>query len=445
MAKDRKKAEPGIEEQAAGPGEPGNAAADNNLVNTVWNFLSSMKLGIILLLVLAVASIIGTIWVPKDPFTGQPDYLKFYNNPLFNILLGLLALNLLVCSLNRLKGVVNTLKGPKPDFSENFVKNLKSGASLKLKTPPEQAAERVMALLKKRGYRVFSKQEEDSFKISSDKGHLGIFGPYLSHLSFFIIILAMMIKFSGLIGFDGTFAGWEGETYSLGQVQGIDNVDPEDYFDIRVNNFRTEYRPDGKEIKQWFSDMTVIDGGNTFDFTIFVNQPLVYKGIKFYQSSFGHQFSGKVTGPEASDQQFNIGMQDYIQPPGTQLFFVPMGFEDAANAVKLLIYKGQQLVYDGQATVNTPFKYEDSEVTFEGVRSYTVLSTKKDPGVPIIGAGSILLMVAIVISFIFRQRRVWSAVLPEKDGSLVQIGGISVKDKRGLDSDIDDIISELKN
>jgi len=416
-----------------------------NIVNVVWDFLSSMKLGITLLLVLAVVSIVGTIWVPVDPFTQQPDYLKFYNNPLFNMLLGLLALNLLVCSLNRWKVITSTLKGPNVNIPENFIKNLKSGAGTKIGADVSDAAQRVKDLLKKKGYRVFSSEGEDMFKVASDRGHLGILGPYLTHLSFFIMILAIMIKFSGLVGFDGTFVGWEGQTYSLGQVEGIRNVDPADYFDIKVNNFRTEYRPDGQEVKQWLTDLTVIDGTNTFNYTVFVNKPLVYKGMKFYQSAYGHNFSGKTSGPGGQDQPFEVGtQQQYVQAPGTDIALVPTGFEDATKKVKLRIYKQGQWVDEAEAVLNSPFKYENAQVTFEGVNSYTVLSAKKDPGVPIIGIGSIVLILGVVFSFLLRQRRIWAVIKPEQGGSVVQIGGISAKDKRGLDRDLDDIITELK-
>ncbi len=444
MAEDKRPAGSGGQEQNVLPGENGTLSNDDGIINKAWNFLSSMKLGIILLLILAVASIIGTIWVPRDPFTGQPDYLKFYNNPIFNILLAFLSLNLLVCSLNRWKAIKNTLKGPNVEVSENFIKSLKSGSSFKVKSGPAETSEEIRNLLKKKGYRVFGKDAGDTYKIAADRGHLGILGPYLTHLSLFIIIVAVMIKFSGLVGFDGTFAGWEGQTYSIGQTQGIQNVDPADFFDIRINNFRTEYRPDGTEIKQWFSDVTVIDGLKTFDFSIYVNKPLVYKGMKFYQSSYGHQFSGKFSGPSAKDQQFNVAMQEYIQPAGTDLTFVPMGYEDATKEVKFRIYKGNRWVAEEEAVLNTPFKYENAEVKFENVISYTVLSAKKDPGVLIVGIGSLLLIVGIIISFILRQRRIWSVVVPEKGGSLVHIGGISAKDKHGLDTDLEEIAEELK-
>lgn len=444
MAQDNNQAEPGNEEQNVSPGEARASQNDENIVNKIWNFLSSMKLGITLVLLLAVASIVGTIWVPTDQF-GQQDFTVYYNNPLFKLLLGLLALNLLVCSLNRWKAITSTLKGPKADISEGFVKNLKSGGSVKLKNGPIQVGEKVKDLLRKRGYRVFTKQDGEVFKVSSDRGHLGIFGPYLTHLSFIIIIVAIVIKFSNIVGFDGTLVGFVGQTYSLGQVEGIQNVDSADYFDVKINNFRTEYRPDGS-VKQWYSDVTVIDKGQAQPpFSIYVNNPLVYKGIKFYQSSYGSQFSGSSSGPSAKDQPFTVGTQQYIQPPGTDITFVPLAYEDAQKMIVLATYKGNSQVGEDRVALNTPFKYENTEVKFAQANNYTVLSVKKDPGVPVIGVGSILLILGVMISFLLRQRRIWSVVAPDKDGSIVYIGGIAAKDKRGLDNDLEQVMTQLKN
>ncbi len=445
MAKAKKPVESEIEDQNAAPPDGTGGSADSNIINVVWNFMSSMKLGIILLLILAVVSIVGTLWVPTDPMTGQPDYLKFYNNPFFNILMGLLALNLLICSLNRWKSVANTLGGPKTDISEGFVKNLKSGASAKVKQGPAQAAQKVADLLKKRGYRVFSKQDGDTYKIASDKGHLGILGPYLTHISFIVMIVAIMIKFSGLVGFEGGLTGIVGETYDLSAVEGVANIDPSRYFDMKVDNFRTEYRPDGS-IQQWYSDVTVTDktDSSSFKYSIYVNHPLIYKGIKFYQSSYGQAFKGKFSGPSAKDQPFTVLANNYIQPAGTDITFIPVGYDESTKKVAVRTYKGNNYVDEKQADLNSPVKYEQAEVTFNSAPPYTYLTVKKDPGVPVIGVGSGLLVLGMAVSFLLRQRRVWSVVIPEKDGSMVYIGGLANKDKHGLDTDLETIVKELK-
>lgn len=442
MAKNKKTADTSTEEKIQEIGQPGTGAKETNVVDVVWNFLSSMKLGIALLLIMAISSIIGTVWVSQDPLTGQEDFARYYNAWPFRILMALLALNLLICSLNRWKSVINTLRGPASDFSDKFVKNLKSLRSFKLKDRPEQAAVKVEDLLKKKGYRIFTNNQGEEIKVSSDRGHLGILGPYLTHLSFIIMLVAIMIKFSGISGFDGMMSGVVGQTVNLGEVQGIQNVDPSEYFNIKIDNFRTVYRPDGS-IQQWYSDVTVIDKDKTFNQSISVNHPLIYKGIKFYQMSYGSQFTGTWSGANAKNQQFNVGTQNPVQTD-TDITFVPLSFDNNTKKITVELYKGSQDIGQQQVDLNTPFKYEGAEITFASADAYTVLSVKKDPGVPIIGAGSILLIIGVIISFLLRQRRIWAVVTPEKDGSMVNIGGISPKDKRGLDEDLDAITSEIK-
>jgi cytochrome c biogenesis protein len=82
----------------------------------ILSFLSSLKLTITLLIIIAVASILGTI-IPQQYEGGEsfrhlgPGLVKVFNSlQLFDmyhsvwfiILMGLLSLNLIVCSLNRL-------------------------------------------------------------------------------------------------------------------------------------------------------------------------------------------------------------------------------------------------------------------------------------------------------------------------------------------------------
>lgn len=442
MAKETKTVDSGGEAQEIIKDNAGDTNG-GGIVDKAWNFLSSMKLGIILLLVIAIVSIVGTIWVPKDQF-GRENFTAFYNSFLFRALLVLLALNLLICSLNRWKSIVSTFRGPKPEIAEGFVKNLKGSSSFKVKNGVNQTGERIKGLLKAKGYRVFTKEEDGVYKLSSDKGHWGILGPYLTHLSFIIMIIAIIIKFSGLVGFEGTLVGMVGGTYDLTQVRDVQGkIDLKNNFNIKVNNFRSEYRPDGS-VKQWYSDVTVIDNNNTFNYSIYVNNPLVYKGIKFYQMSYGYQFSGKYSGPGAQDQPFTIGMQDYVQPQGTDLAFIPTGFNDTTQKVQLTIYKGNQVVKEDEVAPNTPYQFEQASIVFDKPSSYTVLSVKKDPGVPVVGLGSLLLMAGVIISFILRQRRIWAFVKQEKEGALVQIGGVSAKDRRGMTEDIEAIIAELK-
>ena len=88
-----------------------------NQSHIVWRFFSSVKLTIVLLIILAVASIVGTL-IPQMPQREIVDFARglspglrklfffldlfdLYHAPWFRMLLGCLTLNLVVCSLDR--------------------------------------------------------------------------------------------------------------------------------------------------------------------------------------------------------------------------------------------------------------------------------------------------------------------------------------------------------
>lgn len=207
MAKKNKQpaAEPVQSKELIAEEELASADGDVNIVAKAWDFLSSMKLGIVLLLVLALVSIVGTIF-PKNPVTGQQDFVKFYNNWFFRILMATLALNLLVCSLNRLRHITGTLRGPKPMVSDAFLRNLKTSDAFQIKEESGIVALRLQDILRRKGYRTFTDNTASKSYVAADRGRWGILGPYLSHISFFIMIVAILVKFSGFVGFEGDLA-----------------------------------------------------------------------------------------------------------------------------------------------------------------------------------------------------------------------------------------------
>lgn len=425
---------------------PASDGNDGNIIGTIWDFFSSMKLGIILLLVLAVVSIVGTIYIPKDPMTGQQDFTRFYNNLFFRILMSLLAFNLLVCSLNRWKHIISTLKGPKLQVGESFLKNLKTGAVFQLKEDAGATAGRLQDILRRQGYRIFNESREGNTYIAADRGRWGILGPYLTHISFIIMIVAIMLKFSGLVGFEGDLATVVGKTHNLREVNKLQNVTTDEYFDIRLDKFETQYRPDGS-VQEWRSSVTVIDKDKTFPFVIKVNHPLVYKGIKFYQMSYGFYFAGKVNSASGGAKDFalmtNTG-NSYTDAPGTDIIFLPEAFNRDSNKVALRIFKGQQEVGTNEAELNKPFTYETASITFTEATDYSFFSVKRDPTVPYMGFGSGLLTAAMIFSFLVKHRRIW-AVVKDRDGAAeVLMGGLSQKHKADFQRDFDSIVYEVK-
>ncbi|MFH1563283.1 MAG: cytochrome c biogenesis protein ResB [Nitrospirota bacterium] len=100
-------------------------------------------------------------------------------------------------------------------------------------------------------------------------------GYFATHLSFLIILSG------GLIG---SLWGFKDYLYlKEGEVQQV----PQTNFYIKLNKFWLEYYPDSKMIKDYKSNLSIIENGKEIlTKTIEVNYPLNYKGIRFYQASY---------------------------------------------------------------------------------------------------------------------------------------------------------------
>ncbi|MDI6736474.1 MAG: cytochrome c biogenesis protein ResB [bacterium] len=100
-------------------------------------------------------------------------------------------------------------------------------------------------------------------------------GYFATHLSFLIILSGGMI---------GSLWGFKDNLYlKEGEVRHV----PQTNFHIKLNKFWLEYYPDSKMIKDYKSNLTIIENEKEIlTKTIEVNEPLSYKGIRFYQASY---------------------------------------------------------------------------------------------------------------------------------------------------------------
>ncbi|MFZ5641435.1 MAG: cytochrome c biogenesis protein ResB, partial [Bacillota bacterium] len=305
--------------------------------------------------------------------------------------------------------------------------------------------------LRRKGYRTFNESRDGTTYIAADRGRWGILGPYLSHISFIIMIVAILFKFSGLVGFEGDLITVVGKTHNLGEVSKLKNVTLDEYFDIRLDNFRTVYNNNdpNQGIKDWYSDVTVIDKNKnqTYPFTIEVNRPLVHNNIKFYQMSYGFYFAGKVSSASGGSNNFELMTNtgnSYTQAPGTDIYFVPDAINPYTKKIDVHIYKGNQEAATQQAELGKPLTYETAAIEFTDARDYSLFSVKRDPTVPYMGFASILLIVAVTYSFLVKHRLVW-AVVEERDGNAdIRMGGLSQKHKADFQKDFETIVNELK-
>ncbi|MFN3535773.1 MAG: cytochrome c biogenesis protein ResB, partial [Desulfatiglandales bacterium] len=187
-----------------------------------WRFFRSVKLTIILLVVMAIFALIGTLIPQREeaaravPF-WDPKILEIffrlglfdlYHSFVFRLLLLGLAINIVVCSLDRLPKSIKLAThslGPAPDtvFERPIV-------ALRAK----EMEARVMVEKLKKALRLFGGKAQiadlgNRIYGHSEYGRLSYFGVYVVHLSVLVILIGGII--GSIWGFEGYVNILEGD------------------------------------------------------------------------------------------------------------------------------------------------------------------------------------------------------------------------------------------
>jgi cytochrome c biogenesis protein len=298
-------------------------------------------------------------------------------------------------------------------------------------------------ILQKQRYKIF--QEKDDI-LYARKGIVGRIGPIIVHVGIVTILLGGI--WGAMTGFMAQEMVASGDTFqvkniidagplALGQV-------PKDW-SLRVNRFWIDYTPTGG-IDQFYSDMSVLnDKGQEVDHKkIFVNEPLRYHGVTFYQTDWG-----------LSAVRVRLNNSPIFQLPMAQLdtkgkgriwgTWIPTK-PDLSEGVSLLAkdLQGMVLIYDATGklvnTVRTGMSTKINGVTVKilDVIGSTGLQIKADPGIPIVYTGFALLMAGVVMSY-FSHSQIWAL----QKGDRLYVGGKTNRAQVAFEHEVLDILNTL--
>jgi len=449
-------------------------------VRTIYNFFSSIKLAIAIFLILASGSIAGTLieqnLSPEQYITryGENWYKwihavslsDVYHSWWFSGMLVLLAVNLAVCFSKRVPSIWRAYSSVDCDFTHNLVLNFKHNTIIPFQGDMDDAGRKVEASLKGRKYKLWLGKKYGNISMFASKGAIGRLGPVISHISIFLILIGAAL--SSAIGFRGYIPVFEGVPVRV----------PEGNFTIILNKFWIDYYENGM-IKDYFSSLSILDKGEiVLTKTIQVNDPLQYKGFRFYQSSYGTardradklfmRITDRENGGTVADAALDFRKEKEIK--GTDLRLYASNFtgnfesdsgnkeifaksaksEDHENpAVQIDIYEGGKLISSPWIFYKFPdmFPVKGSKYNFilSGYTSphYSGLQIAKDPGVNIVWAGSGLLMLGLYLSFFIFHWRIWIMIEPYEENALIYIGGIANKDTLGFEKEMESILRHL--
>lgn len=453
-----------------------------NIFDLVWKQLNSIKFAVVILILLAVVSILTIYIQQKLPMDRGIEYYRqnlsksefavFNALDLFNpyhsfwylILLGLLILNISVCTVSRIKRVWKSMF--KIEFFENENSLLKLDLSKKklIKSDLDEVSCIISTHFRKKGYKTFQKNVNDKKMMFFTRGRWNRFSFPLIHLS--IIFLAV----GGIVGNIGGF-----EKYQYAAIDEVFQAPERDFF-VKVKDVWLELTETGQP-KDYFSRLAVIkDGNEVFEKTIEVNSPLKYEGLKFFQSEFymnpekvkdavieinykennRKEFIRLKTGEKVNipDTEYKLELKKYlshfVMGPDNKPYSASRNPNNPAIYVGL--YRGEKHIEDKWMFVKFPdfhgkssveeFKMKFVDITPEYI---TGLQIGYNPGASFLWIGFILISTGVVLAFYTSHRKFWVNLVKEGDNVALYTAANSNKNKTGLKRDFEKYLRVINN
>jgi cytochrome c biogenesis protein len=439
-------------------------------IDQVWDFFISVKLAIFTLIILAIASIFGTIveqnQAPEKYHQIYEDWafalmnrinlFDMYHSWWFLALLVLFTVNLTCCTIDRFPKMLKVVRNPKTKLDGNLEKTLSLSDRWKKKgTLSDWAAKYSLALSAS-----FAKpkvtEEGGEIHLYAETGVASRFGVYVTHLSIVIIFIGAIL--GNVLGFKSYVNIPDGEEAShLDTRGGKEHIDLP--FSVRNNKFWLETYPSGQP-KKYASDLSVIENGReVVRKTITVNDPLQYKGIWFYQSSYGQ--AGGTTAQVAVARPDGSPAKILSLPPNEPIPIDGYGTVRGVNYDKNFQGRGPalQVVVEkpGKPAVNVVLFQQQPDqdrqrkdalvFSFGGLDSkmFTGLQVAKDPGVNIVWLGCALMVIGVVMAFFLSHQRVWVRLAQGQDGRVeVALAGSASRNRLAFEKKFEKIQTGVK-
>jgi len=434
-----------------------------------WKFFSSVKLTVSILLTIAATSIIGTVIPQNNPIAIEHfrqnqkllygilhtfDVFNMYHSWWFQTLLILLAINIFVCSYDRIFATWKIVFTKKPPFNLSRFRKIKQKEEFSERRSPGVLEKMYMPVVSHHYSYCKLEKTNDGFCIFAEKWRWTRFGVYVVHLSIILLLFGCLI--SSIFGFEGFVNIPVGSTVSYMEI-GSTNKTYDLGFEVRCDDFNVSYYDQGDRMpKEYRSALTILeDGKPVFQKDIIVNDPLRYKGISFFQNSWGEvpmdippkeltlTFKSRETGLEYTKK---TGLkQKVVLPEGKGIFTVDEytdSFEFRGHAIGEA-FLGTLTDAEGMTTnviLSLQFSRFDEMRGGDVVISvadlphvyYTGLQATKDPGVPVVYTGFSVLIIGIAITFFISHQRVCIDVRKKGKGSMVTVTGTSNRNNVGM-------------
>ncbi len=462
------------------------ALSPGKVLRKIWQTLSSIKTGVILIILVVIFSAAGTI-ILQRPMTDTDDMARAYSPAMlrfldatgltdvfharwFVALMILVSLSIIAASVERFPNAWRFFARPYKSPDEGFRRVLPTQALIAIKDEEVglSAAERA---LRKLGFKSEHIVRTSSFSLFSERNRISEMAVYIVHASLLLIFLGGIVD--ALAGWKGFLTLTPGSQSSQIELKngGIREVP----FAIRCDDTGEETYSDGSPKKYW-SKLAVVDGGREVNRKeIVVNDPLVYKGVRFYQASFGRtgkmdklilnvtpNNGGKSEPREISlslnqtlplDDDTTVQLAEFIPDYVVQDGHVYARSKDIVNpAVHMVVTSKKAAAPFNVWLPEIPGIAENaaSPYTFEAkdlkTGLYTGLEVSHEPGQWAVWGGVILMAIGLTFVFYVVHMRFWIVPVVDAQGrTMLWIGGAANRNRDAFEMKFKKLVEQIQN
>ena len=421
------------------------------------SWISDLRLAIGLLLVIAVASGIGTAIPQKESdafyhqlYDGQPwlglvkgdgvlalqlDHI--YSSSWFLALLAWLALSLLLCSWRRQwPALQNAMRWV--DYQSPRQLSKLSVAETVASQRPAASLMQLEGMLKAQGWQI----QSHPGRLAARKGLLGRVGPMLVHAGMVVLMLGAAW---------GSLAGQRSEQFlAPGRTLDLLNSRGQSQLVVALDGFSVQRDPAGRP-EQFTSQLRLLDGESGPELKqaeISVNHPLRFKGITLYQADWSLAAITLQLGkspllqlplqpfPQLGEQIWGLVLP--TRPDGSEPVLLSLNNE--AGPVDVYGADGQllgQLVPGGTAT-----EIKGLPIRVASVLPASGILLKKDPGVPLVYAGFAIALAGGGLSLV-ATRQLWAIGEVEGESGRLHVAGLCNRDLLSFAQELPQLLGQL--
>lgn len=457
---------------AAGAIPSASAKRPNPALIRFLKFAGSVRLGIILLILLGLASTIGML-VMQQNVDGFPDYyatltpaqklvygrlglFNIYHSWHFNVILAALSLNIILSTIERIPKIWPYISRPAENVPIRWMRAQKNAAAMRSTLPIEEAGRNLAGAFRAEGFtRVAETIRDGRTFVFAQRGAWNRLAFVAVHVGLLTIFFGGFL--TAQLGHTGNLPLAPGQSsdlifdtaFDLDRVTEVTKKLPFEitFTDIQQKLIREDGPLSAGNTIDWLTSFTIRDETGTHEGFVQMNRPFDYRGYRFFQSSFipigkARRIVLEAT-PDTGGQPHTIEIErngTAQLPDRTQLIFKDFrgnfraGLENPnedtssyQNPAAILEVKPadgmmQQAILFGAEAKQAPVTqdavggYRFRMISYEKVAESHVLSVQRDPGSTVVYAGFAILGLALGSVFFFSHTRVWASIEPSPNG-----------------------------